>query len=99
MLILAKEFYKRIHGSKQSERFTLKEYRRRRWTFHVKGLWYCRPNEPLPCLTMIGSPNFGHRSVARDLENQVVLVTDNVRLRHQLRQESDYVYSFGVEAI
>lgn len=93
----AKEFYIRIQDSKQPERFTLKEYQRRHWTFHVKGLWYYRPNEDLPCLTMIGSPNFGHRSVRRDLENQVVLLTDNVRLRQQLRHESDYVYSFGVK--
>lgn len=93
----AKEFYARVQQSRQTDRFVLKEYLRRNWTFHVKGLWYYRPNETHPTLTMIGSPNFGHRSVSRDLENQIILITDNTRLRQQLRHECDHVYSFGVD--
>ena len=48
------------------------EYRRPGWTFHGKGLWYTeQAGSPGPCLTMVGSPNFGYRSQKRDLETQV----------------------------
>ena len=82
---------------KQTSRFVLHEYLREGWTFHAKGLWYHQPGEEKPCLTMIGSPNFGHRSVSRDLENQVVLITKNEALQDQLKLEYDHVYKFGVK--
>ena len=46
---------------------------------------------------MIGSPNFGHRSVSRDLENQVILLTENKRLQKQLQEEHMNVYKYGVD--
>ena len=42
---------------------------------------------PLPQVTMIGSSNFGNRSVYRDLEAQVTIVTTNDRLSRQLNSE------------
>merc|ERR1719397_659229 len=39
---------------------------------NIKGLWYSPPGEDRPVLTMVGSPNFGYRSVERDLETQMV---------------------------
>ena len=86
-----------MNESGQTERITLQEYLRSQWTFHAKGLWYTPPFEHLPNLTLIGSPNFGHRSLKRDLENQTVLITNNVRLREQLRQEYDHVYKYAVK--
>ena len=56
---LAKLFYERVLESKQNWRINLFEYQRNGWTFHGKGLWYYHPDNSLPILTMIGSPNFG----------------------------------------
>ena len=79
------------------------------WTFHAKGLWYSPPGEDHPVLTMVGSPNFGYRlatvaslctilvgrSVERDLETQMVVVTSNDGLRDRLKQERDALFKFG----
>ena len=79
------------------------------WTFHAKGLWYSPPGEDRPVLTMVGSPNFGYRfaavaslctilvgrSVERDLETQMVVVTSNDGLRDRLKQERDALFKFG----
>ena len=54
---------------------SLHEYRRPDWTFHAKGLWVAPAPGGPPCLTMVGSPNFGYRSVHRDLETQLTLLT------------------------
>lgn len=37
---------------------------------------------------MIGSPNFGYRSVHRDLEAQIAIVTENEELQRQLQEVS-----------
>jgi CDP-diacylglycerol--glycerol-3-phosphate 3-phosphatidyltransferase len=74
----------------------LYEYLRPSWTFHAKGLWlYTSPSADSagPALTLIGSPNFGYRSVHRDLELQLALVTTNHRLRQQLHQEQAAVFA------
>jgi CDP-diacylglycerol--glycerol-3-phosphate 3-phosphatidyltransferase len=68
---LEREFLGRVAEAQCDERVALCEYTRPDWTFHAKGLWATLPNESAPALTFIGSPNFGHRSVHRDLEAQV----------------------------
>uniref|UniRef100_T1J1T8 CDP-diacylglycerol--glycerol-3-phosphate 3-phosphatidyltransferase n=1 Tax=Strigamia maritima TaxID=126957 RepID=T1J1T8_STRMM len=83
---LAKEFYQQITQSAQQDRIRLFEYERDLWTFHSKGLWLYPSDEDTPFLTLIGSPNFGHRSVLRDLELQFAVTTANRRLRHQLQR-------------
>lgn len=53
-------------------------------------LLFCRyapPQHTQPVLTAIGSPNFGHRSVYRDVEAQVFLITANRALRNELYHE------------
>lgn len=50
------------------------------------GLWLYPAGKSMPCLTLIGSPNFGYRSVHRDLETQIALVTENQDLQRQLHQ-------------
>ncbi|KAK7081920.1 CDP-diacylglycerol--glycerol-3-phosphate 3-phosphatidyltransferase [Halocaridina rubra] len=91
--LIAKRFFEKIYCGKHEERIALFEYERPLWTFHGKGLWYYQPGASLPCLTMIGSPNFGRRSVHRDLESQVVIVTGNTGLQSVLHQEQQYLYS------
>ncbi|GAQ88412.1 Phosphatidylglycerolphosphate synthase [Klebsormidium nitens] len=45
-----------------------------------------------PCLTTIGSPNFGFRSLDKDLECQLWLLTSHAELREQLRHERDRLF-------
>lgn len=68
-------------------RLSLLSYERSSWTFHAKGLWVTW-NTP-HIVTFIGSPNFGYRSVYRDLEAQLVLVTKNQSLKNELINECD----------
>lgn len=44
-------------------------------------------SEKGPCVTVVGSSNFGCRSVYRDLESQVVLLTENENLQRRLGAE------------
>ncbi|KAI1232528.1 CDP-diacylglycerol--glycerol-3-phosphate 3-phosphatidyltransferase, partial [Lamprotornis superbus] len=86
------QFYSEVCYLQQQERVQLQEYSRAGWTFHAKGLWLYLAGSDLPCLTLIGSPNFGYRSVHRDLEAQVAIVTENKALQQQLHQEQEQLY-------
>ncbi|CAJ0557860.1 unnamed protein product, partial [Mesorhabditis spiculigera] len=70
---IAKDFLK-ISGRNSKRQIDLREYKRPGWTFHAKGLWMCDEGV---AATLIGSSNYGYRSVHRDLEAQVLLVTKN----------------------
>lgn len=89
---IAKQFYDQVLRLGQQERVHLHEYHRDKWTFHAKGLWYYLNGQSRPCLTLIGSPNFGYRSVHRDLEAQIAIVTDNEELQAQLQEEQEMLY-------
>ncbi|XP_035695175.1 CDP-diacylglycerol--glycerol-3-phosphate 3-phosphatidyltransferase, mitochondrial-like [Branchiostoma floridae] len=95
---IAREFHRRVWQQAQQDRIRLQEYIRNNWTFHGKGLWFYHPGEDLPSLTLVGSPNFGYRSVHRDLEAQLAIVTDNWALRQQLHQEQRHLYQ-GTEEV
>lgn len=90
---IAKQFFQEVSRTQQGHRISLHEYFRPRWTVHAKGLWYYLPGHSLPVMTMIGSPNFGYRSVFRDLEAQVVIVTQNTNLQKELHQEQLQLYN------
>lgn len=92
---IAKTFYRHLVEAGQQKRVHLYEYQRDNWTYHAKGLWYYLPDSQLPDLTVIGSSNFGERSVNRDLESQICLVTTNDTLRQQLHSECDNLYKHG----
>uniref|UniRef100_A0A8C8S5M5 CDP-diacylglycerol--glycerol-3-phosphate 3-phosphatidyltransferase n=1 Tax=Pelusios castaneus TaxID=367368 RepID=A0A8C8S5M5_9SAUR len=83
---IAHQFYSEVCCLGQRDRVQLQEYSRNGWTFHAKGLWLYLAGSRLPCLTLIGSPNFGYRSVHRDLEAQVAIVTENRALQQQLHE-------------
>ncbi|XP_034496265.1 CDP-diacylglycerol--glycerol-3-phosphate 3-phosphatidyltransferase, mitochondrial isoform X3 [Ailuropoda melanoleuca] len=83
---IERQFYRAVCSLGQQERVQLQEYWRRGWTFHAKGLWLYLAGSSLPCLTLIGSPNFGYRSVHRDLEAQIAIVTESRALQQQLHQ-------------
>lgn len=46
-------------------------------TFFSPAAWLYLAGSSLPCLTLIGSPTFGYRSVHRDLEAQIAIVTES----------------------
>lgn len=84
---ISRKFLQKLIETNQRERIKLFEYDRKNWTYHAKGLWYYLPGSYVPDLTLIGSSNFGERSVNRDLESQICLVTVNNELRKQLQRE------------
>ncbi|XP_045925873.1 CDP-diacylglycerol--glycerol-3-phosphate 3-phosphatidyltransferase, mitochondrial [Micropterus dolomieu] len=94
---IAKQFYNQVCRLGQQERVHLHEYHRSKWTFHAKGLWYYLQGQDRPCLTLIGSPNFGYRSVHRDLEAQIAIVTENEELQSQLQEEQETLYQCSTE--
>merc|ERR1719415_368739 len=70
--LIARHFLDLCKSSGTSSRLQMFEYQRPNWTFHGKGMWYY-PTSILhyPIATLIGSPNFGYRSIEKDLEAQV----------------------------
>ncbi|EDW82969.1 uncharacterized protein Dwil_GK22604 [Drosophila willistoni] len=96
--LIAKSFYESLVRGRQNHRVNFFEYEKPGWTYHAKGLWYYLPQTTLPNLTLIGSSNFGERSVNRDLETQVCLVTSNKDLSQRLQAEADRLYDFSQTA-
>uniref|UniRef100_H3BZ52 CDP-diacylglycerol--glycerol-3-phosphate 3-phosphatidyltransferase n=1 Tax=Tetraodon nigroviridis TaxID=99883 RepID=H3BZ52_TETNG len=94
---IARQFYEQVCRLGQQERVRLHEYHRARWSFHAKGLWYYLRGQDRPCLTLIGSPNFGYRSVHRDLEAQIAIVTENEGLQSQLQEGQEGLYRRSTE--
>ena len=90
---IARTFRGRLLASGMAGRARLFEYRRPGWTFHGKGLWVTEAGRSDPSLTMVGSPNFGYRSEKRDLESQLVIVTENEDLQQRLGEEQRRLYS------
>jgi CDP-diacylglycerol--glycerol-3-phosphate 3-phosphatidyltransferase len=80
-------------------RIKLFEYQRVGWTYHAKGLWYTSSASmsltSLPFLTMVGSPNYGYRSVFKDLETQITILSNNRQLQQQLGEEQSVLYKQG----
>lgn len=89
--LIAKKFHEKLKESSQQHRVSLMEYERPGWTYHAKGLWYYLPGSCLPDLTLIGSSNFGERSVNRDLEAQICVVTTNENLQRKLQIEYENI--------
>ncbi|XP_043247951.1 CDP-diacylglycerol--glycerol-3-phosphate 3-phosphatidyltransferase, mitochondrial [Colletes gigas] len=90
---IEKSFIKHCNRMGQQKRVTLWEFIRPGWTYHAKGLWYSLPGQEKPCLTLIGSPNFGYRSVKKDLETQIAVVTKNQKLQNELQKEHERLFS------
>lgn len=93
--LLARRFLEQIRKCQQHDRISLLEYERPHWTYHAKGLWYTSANDNLPSMTVIGSSNYGERSVNRDLEAQICLVTTNKKLQHSLKNEYEHLTEFA----
>ncbi|KOC69434.1 CDP-diacylglycerol--glycerol-3-phosphate 3-phosphatidyltransferase, mitochondrial [Habropoda laboriosa] len=90
---IEESFFKYCDNLGQQNRVTLWEFIKPGWTYHAKGLWYSLPDQEKPCLTLIGSPNFGYRSVKKDLETQIAIVTKNKNLQNELQKEHERLFS------
>ncbi|KFD68459.1 hypothetical protein M514_10187 [Trichuris suis] len=93
------DFLNDIVRRDQQHRLLLTEYARDGWTFHAKGIWLRGTKSDSPYYTIIGSSNFGCRSILRDLESQLVMVTENGALKRELQNECDSLFMFGKRII
>jgi CDP-diacylglycerol--glycerol-3-phosphate 3-phosphatidyltransferase len=73
----------------EKKKMRILEYNRDKWTYHAKGLWIHEQGDEYPCISMIGSPNFGHRSLSTDTEAQMLIMTENPDLKRKLFKEYD----------
>lgn len=96
--LLARQFYEKIKQHGQENRISMFEYQRDQWTYHAKGLWYYPAGSSLPYMTVIGSSNYGERSVNRDLESQICLVTTNKSLQRSLKEEYNHLTQYASTA-
>lgn len=94
--LIADSFRKKIQKLGLQNRIIVQEYLRPGWTYHAKGLWYYPPGASFPSLTLVGSPNFGERSVKRDLETQLAIVTENEDLRKRMHEECSELYKLAL---
>ena len=76
------------------ERFQLYEYTKPGWTFHPKGIWVTPAGSELPIASIIGSSNFSHRSLVRDVEISFSLETSDHGIRAQMRRELQGLMTF-----
>ncbi|EZA62629.1 CDP-diacylglycerol--glycerol-3-phosphate 3-phosphatidyltransferase, mitochondrial isoform X2 [Ooceraea biroi] len=90
---IEESFFNLCERMAQQRRIRLWEFMKPGWTYHAKGLWYILPGQQKPSLTLIGSPNFGYRSVNRDLETQIAVVTKNEKLQDALHEEQTRLFS------
>ncbi len=71
-------------------RAELRHYDRPGWVFHAKGVWLLTQEV---AATLIGSSSYGERSVARDFDLGLLLVTRDPALRAAVRGEVDALLS------
>ncbi|KAI9343443.1 hypothetical protein DFJ73DRAFT_661230 [Zopfochytrium polystomum] len=90
---IEKKLWKALGQTGRRESVDIFEYCRPDWTYHVKGLWYAVSGHP-PEMTIIGSSNFGQRSLRRDFESQLILVTSDNDLRERLRKDIENVTKY-----
>lgn len=89
---IAGDFITRAETSGRKDKITFHEYSRPGWTFHAKGIWMQKGEE---LATVLGSSNYGYRSVHRDLEAQILLVTRNDGLKKRLSEERSLLFDYS----
>ena len=87
--LIEEQFFHRV--SQKEQRVELREYARSGWTYHAKRLWLQPDQDDDPVATLVGSPTFGERSVHRDLEVSVIVLTANKALRRRLALEREMI--------
>ena len=91
--LISSRRYNNLLKKNVAKKMKFYEFHRPGWTFHGKGLWAHLDGKDSPqFFTLIGSPNFGKRSVYRDMEAQVGIVTVDEQLKHDLIEERDQFF-------
>ncbi|EGG17064.1 phosphatidylglycerophosphate synthase 1 [Cavenderia fasciculata] len=91
--IIEKRFLDLVKRTGNEQRIKVEEYIRNGWTYHAKGLWITSQDQTsVPSITLIGSPNFGSRSVEKDLEAQMIIMTEDVELQQKMEGERAYLW-------
>lgn len=90
---LSKNFLYNLN-SKMLNNVKLLSYFRPSWTFHAKGLWLQESTSDY-FLSLIGSPNFGYRSVYKDLELQLAIFTKDDNLIVQFLDEYENIKKYS----
>ncbi len=97
----ARRFLRGVEQSHREDQVQLLEWQRGRgdlpggWTYHAKGMWVTKNVEEDPCMTIVGSSNYGERSFALDLEQDALLVTKNAGLKKRIGDEERRVLEYG----
>lgn len=91
---LSKNFLEDLN-SKLLDNVRLLSYFRSNWTFHAKGLWLQPATTSDYFLSLCGSPNFGYRSVYRDLELQMAILTKDDNLVQQFLNEYENISRYS----
>ena len=87
-----------LHTLSSSPSLRILEWNRPGHSYHAKGLWLTGPGGGHPTLTIVGSTNFGARSLERDGEVSLVVVTQRGGLLAQeLGKERDQLFEGGDE--
>jgi CDP-diacylglycerol---glycerol-3-phosphate 3-phosphatidyltransferase len=86
---LLQQFYTHLKNSSRDKSVTLFEWMKADWTYHGKGMWWTGVGETEPAICNIGSSNYGVRSINRDLESQITIITESPFLRDQLKKETE----------
>jgi len=94
--MVEKQFYAKVKTANQTHRVKILEWLIPNWTYHAKGLWYSIDNASKPNLSLIGSSNLGVRSATRDIELQLLIVTENPTVMDKLDQERKALFSSTV---
>ena len=90
---LSKNFIENLN-SKMLSNVSLLSYFRSNWTFHAKGLWLMNTSTSDYFLSLVGSPNFGYRSVYKDLELQMTILTKDDHLIKQFLAEYENIRKY-----
>lgn len=77
-----------LRNVRTSDDISIFYYCRPSWSFHGKGIWLFNQKY---LITMFGSSNFGYRSVFRDNEAQVVLLTKDPALIESFSEEYQHL--------
>jgi len=73
----------------------LKEWNRRGWTYHAKGIWLSPNSESPPILTLFGSTNLNSRSAHLDTELSFVMLANSVSVQKKLQLELQGLNNFA----
>ncbi|KAI7697549.1 CDP-diacylglycerol--glycerol-3-phosphate 3-phosphatidyltransferase [Sarcoptes scabiei] len=79
-----------VEKMRPNSNIIVRYYNKANWSFHAKGLWLDDVRNK-QFITMIGSTNLGYRSVFRDNESQIVIVTKDQELRRKFIDEYAYL--------